>query len=129
MEIENLMNQINELEAQLKPLHEKLNEILRNQHEQTENKIGRCLKYQDKFNDDELVYAAYERCNCGAGMAYPKSIGVSGAWYCSDILTGRAIPGKTEGAKEHSSRKSFMYYEIKSENQSSVKGSTTRPNQ
>ncbi len=127
MEKENLTNQINELEAQLKPLREKLNEVLRRQEEETDLKIKRCLLNQDKFNDDELTYAADARCDCGAGFAYANTTGVRGSWYCSDILTGRAIPGNMEGAKNHASKMSFIFHEIKSENQPRANGRTTRP--
>ncbi len=76
------------------------------------------------YTDDELRYAAYARCDCGAGLAYPKGLSFHdcSAWDCSDILTGRAQPGT-----KHSDKYPFAFYEIRSEDQPSVKGATTRP--
>jgi hypothetical protein len=92
------------------------------------------------FTDDKLIYAAHSRCDCGAGLAYPKDPTVRQIkewmadspflmwdhWDCSDILTGRAIPKGQEGAKVHSGKLPFTFYEIKSENQPSAHGATTR---
>jgi len=67
----------------------------------------------------ELVYAAYDRCPCGAGLAYipngPRN------WDCSKILLGTADKGVT-----HTAKLPFVFYEIKSENQPSAGGATTR---
>lgn len=82
------------------------------------------------YTDNDLVYAAYCRCLCGAGMAHVKNCGAYGpdaCWDCSDILTGRAIPEGKEGAVTHKGRLPFTWYEIKSENQPSANGNTTRP--
>ncbi len=73
------------------------------------------------FEDNELVWAATSRCQCSAGLAYPKNIGPNGAWYCSSVLTSG------DPDEVHSEPKPFMYYEIKSEKQPSAKGATTRP--
>lgn len=81
-----------------------------------------------KYTDDELRYSAYSRCECGAGLAYPKDCGINHYWDCADILTGRAIPADKEGAKQHAGQLPFMFYEIKSEDQPSANGATTRPN-
>ncbi len=92
------------------------------------------------FTDDKLIYAAYIKCACGAGLAYPKDPTVRQVkewmedspflhwdhWDCSDILTGRAVPKGQEGAKVHSGKFPFAFYEIKSENQPSAHGATTR---
>lgn len=93
------------------------------------------------FTDDQLRYAASSRCECGAGLAYPKDPTVRQVkewmsdspfnywdhWDCSDILTGRAVPKGQEGSKMHSGKYPFAFYEIKSENQPSANGATTRP--
>lgn len=78
---------------------------------------------------DRLCFAAYSRCECGAGMAYdPASdAGLNGQWECSDILLGRAIPKGQEGSRIHSNPLPFAFYEVKSENQPSANGATTRP--
>lgn len=74
------------------------------------------------FTVYELLFAAQFRCICGAGMAYPDGIGMHGAWYCSAILLGQAAPGT-----EHTPAHPFCFYEVKSEDQPSKAGSTTRP--
>jgi len=78
------------------------------------------------FTDDVLIYAATTRCECGAGMAYPTSIGPHGAWHCSDILTFRAATSASPEAKTHTNPLPFSFYSIKSENQPSAHGATTR---
>lgn len=80
------------------------------------------------YTDAELRYAASSRCPCGAGLAYPiYPIDIHGAWDCSDILTGRAIPSGQEGAVTHTDRLPFAFYEVKSDDQPSAHGATTRP--
>ena len=71
---------------------------------------------------EELRFAAYSRCKCGAGMCYPIQIALQeGAWYCSAILLGKA-----DKSVMHSPSLPFALYELKSEDQPSVKGATTR---
>jgi len=70
-----------------------------------------------------LVYAAYDRCPCGAGLAYvPGSNPTAGNWDCSKILLGTADKEVT-----HTAKLPFIFYEIKSETQPSANGATTRP--
>jgi len=76
------------------------------------------------YKDKELIYAATSRCQCGAGFAYFKG---SDCWDCSDILTGRAVESGKEGAVMHDGAKPFAFWKIKSENQPSANGRTTRP--
>lgn len=88
---------------------------------------------------ERLCYAATARCHCGAGMAYdpfgksggypeqgendsPFVGGLSGYWDCSAILLGTANP-----SVKHEDQLPFAFYEIKSENQPSAHGATTRP--
>lgn len=84
---------------------------------------------------DDLCYAAYKRCPCGAGLAYvPKWYDerYSPAWRvwdCSDILLGKAVNKNEEGAVTHTAQLPFIFYEIISERQPSVNGATTRPPQ
>jgi hypothetical protein len=54
-------------------------------------------------------------------MAYPKGCGLGHQWTCSDILAGRAEAGAT-----HSDAMPFMFWKVKSENQPSANGATTR---
>jgi hypothetical protein len=99
------------------------------------------MKSLEYFTDDQLTYAAHSRCQCGAGLAYPSKAAsirqlkqwqpdsvfvMWDHWDCSDILTGRAIPMGESGSKMHSGQLPFAFYEIKSENQPSVNGATTR---
>lgn len=86
---------------------------------------------------ERLVYAAHDRCPCGAGLAYDPAGAVGGeddsphykpnAWDCSAILLGTAIAAGEEGAVQHTGVLPFAFYEIKSENQPSARGATTRP--
>jgi hypothetical protein len=78
------------------------------------------------YKDRQLVYAANSRCPCGAGLAHPKKIGRDGYWDCSDILTGRAIPKGEEGWVTHTAQLPFVFYEVKSEDQPSAQGASTR---
>ncbi len=124
---EELQKQINELEAKIKPLKEKLYALYDKEHEDCDAKIERTHALKDKFTLDELVFAAYTRCPCGAGMAYPKNIGPRGHWDCSDILLGRAVASNEPGGKTHEAQLPFAFYNIKGEGQPSANGATTRP--
>lgn len=85
------------------------------------------------YQDSELKYSAYSKCACGAGLAYPRdgkqpdpnSFFVHASdWWCSKILKGEDL-GK-EGDVKHQIFP-FSMYEIKSEDQPSANGATTRP--
>ncbi len=78
-----------------------------------------------------LVYAAYNRCPCGAGLAYDPAHEdktsvfkgpCSGFWDCSAILLGTA-----DKNVKHTDRLPFAFYEVKAEGQTSAYGATTRP--
>jgi len=121
MNKEELQKQIDDLELQLKPLQEEQRKLYLKTEEEVDAKIKRCHQLKDQFNEDELLFAAYVRCPCGAGMAYPKGIGGFGAWDCSAILLGKADKDKT-----HEATLPFAFYNIKSEGQPSANGATTR---
>lgn len=72
----------------------------------------RAHKLAEPFKDDELVYSRENRCNCGAGLAYPKGCGPFHYWRCSAQLktAGGQVPGL------HSNPLPFGSYEIKAEN-------------
>ena len=81
-----------------------------------------------------LVYAATARCPCGAGLAYRPGVPEPGspfkgasAWDCSAIILGTAIPSGQPGAVQHTALLPFAFYEIKSEDQPSARGASTRP--
>ncbi len=122
-----LIKQLEEIEKQKKPIREKLNALYAEESDQIKAKVERCRKLQDSFQPEELIFSAHARCPCGAGLAYPKNIGIHGSWECSDILLGRAIPANKEGSKTHEGSLPFAFYEIKSEGQPSANGATTRP--
>lgn len=126
---EQLQDQLKALDLQADPLQEELNDLLAKEHEEVEKKIERCHAMKDKFTLEELIFAALSRCSCGAGLAYPKNTGPRGAWDCSDILLGRATPKSEGGSQEHSEVLPFAFYEVKSEEQPSANGATTRPSE
>lgn len=79
-----------------------------------------------------MTFAATARCPCGAGLAYDKTcvsppFNVPSYWDCSAILLGTAIEHGEPGSVQHTARLPFAFYEIKSENQPSARGRTTRP--
>lgn len=73
-----------------------------------------------------LVYAAFVRCPCGAGMAYDRDgesgKPIRGYWDCSAILLGTA-----DTNVKHEARLPFVFYEVLEEVQPSAQGATTRP--
>lgn len=77
----------------------------------------------EPFTDDELVYSAEVRCQCGAGLAYPCNIGMRGAWHCADTLTWRALRKDHPDSREHREPLPFWFYDIKGEGHRG----TTRP--
>lgn len=73
------------------------------------------------FKDEDLVYSAHAICEkCGVGLAYPKACGLHHQWTCSAVLKGI-------GTDKGHSAFPFSFYEIKSENQPSANGASTRP--
>jgi hypothetical protein len=89
----------------------------------TEARIRQADAGKGDFKPLELHYAGVMRCMCGHGMAYPGSIGMGGAWYCSAILKGVA-----DTAVMHLGPHPFSFWSIKSEDQCyRVGGASTRP--
>jgi hypothetical protein len=90
-----------------------------------------------RFTAKQLTFAATSRCPCGAGLAYPtdgpgdetlpQRWPYNGYWDCASILLGTAIASGEEGSATHTARLPFAFYEIKSENQPSAHGASTRP--
>lgn len=81
----------------------------------------RFKKNDEFFTDVDLIYSAGAKCDkCGAGLAYPKASQSLHQWFCSNFLKGVF---KDKGHSEYS----FDFYEIKSENDPSARGATTRP--
>lgn len=120
---EQVSAKIKELEDKLEPLKTEQREIWKKKQDECDARIEKAERMEAKFTPDELVFAAFNRCNCGAGMAYPNNIGMRGAWYCSAILLGEADPRLDT---KHTAPLPFIFYEIKSEKQPSANGDTTR---
>jgi hypothetical protein len=79
------------------------------------------------YTDEDLIYASTLRCPCGAGMAYVRGAKPGDYWDCSAILKGEAIPSGQPGSVTHEARLPFVFYKVKSEEQPSAQGMTTRP--
>lgn len=76
-----------------------------------------------KLTPADLAYAAYNRCECGAGLAHLIDVTKNSQyWDCSAILTGEADP-----KVKHTAQLPFAFYDIKMEGQPSAYGATTRP--
>lgn len=105
------------------------NKIMQEYHRQSmgdfESRWKRFESSQQFFTDEELRYSAGARCWCGAGLAYPKDCGINHQWTCSAVLKGEGKE-KDRPDKRHEAYP-FAFYEIKSEDQPSAEGHTTRP--
>lgn len=101
---------------------ESAEKIISEFHEQKRIAFKQRMKENPIFTEDELIFSATIRCKgCGAGLAYPKDCGPGHYWDCSGVLLGKI---KNPG-KEHE-QYPFMYHEIKSEDQPSAHGHSTR---
>lgn len=92
--------------------------------------------------EERLIYAAVTRCRCGHGYAYDPAGEVTNdksdsplrrpnAWECAGILRHLAAElEEPEAARvkeaEHDGALPFAFWELKSENQPSANGRTTR---
>lgn len=78
------------------------------------------------YKPEELRFSARARCRCGAGLAYDKdSHDIRGAWRCAAAMM-HTLPTPDPFDGQHVELP-FMFYEIKSEDQPSAQGATTRP--
>jgi hypothetical protein len=79
------------------------------------------------YTDQELLYAATDHCQCGAGLAYPLDVEESlelGAWVCSKVLRGEC----TDADKSRHGAFAFSMYKIREETSiNNGGGLTTRP--
>lgn len=117
-----LEQQITELKAKLESLENQLDIIYLEKSKKISERVKSARKGLGDFKSEELIFAALSRCPCGAGLAYPKDIGINGAWNCSAILMGIA-----DTKTLHEDALPFAFYEVKSELQPSANGATTRP--
>lgn len=124
---EEIRQEIAKIDTMKAPLEKRLREILAARSEKIKERINLAESGAGDFQLDELVFSAYSRCPCGAGLCYAIGCGGFSSWHCSDILLGRAVPSGQEGSKNHTEPLPFTFYEIKSERQPSVNGATTRP--
>lgn len=98
-------------------------EVIRVYHQEQATIFNKRMEENPIFTLDELIYSAFTKCKgCGSGLAYPRNCGPNHYWDCGDVLLGKI---KNPG-KEHA-QFPFMYFEIKSEQQPSANGATTRP--
>jgi hypothetical protein len=98
-----------------------INGYAQNRASQFDARWERFDKHNEYFTDDDLIYSAGSRCEkCKAGLAYPKGCGGNHQWTCSAVLKGI-------GTDRGHSAYPFAFYEIKSEQQPSANGATTRP--
>lgn len=93
-------------------------------HVFTIHELGATADMPDRpVTTADLVFAATARCKCGAGFCYPNfTRNQRGQWVCSAILLGTAAAGS-----EHDQAKAFAFWDIKSDQQPSANGATTRP--
>lgn len=84
---------------------------------------------------DGLIFSSTSRCRkCGSGLCYPQDPKIqrnrdddlAGTWWCMDAYFALLAKDKTFPYREHACFP-FTFYEIKSEEQPSACGSTTRP--
>lgn len=67
------------------------------------------------FYEEELIFAEDAKCPCGALLAYPKGAdSLKGFWDCSEILLGKAVPQGLPGSVQHTDRRPFIFWKIKS---------------
>ena len=59
--------------------------------------------------EEELVYSAVRRCECGAGLAYPEGCPDGWYWECSAVLKGVGGDGR------HSGPLFFIYCDVEKE--------------
>lgn len=117
-----------ETKVEIEAARKRLDELNARAHEETKAEL------QAQPLLERLIFAAHSRCPCGAGLAYdPASEDPAGTfkgpsyWDCSAIILGTAVPSGQPGAVQHTDKLPFVFYEIKSENQPSAAGETTRP--
>lgn len=93
-------------------------ETINKYHREKMERFKERLKDNPIFTDEELVYSAFQLCDCGHGLAYPKDCGPGHYWDCSAILKGIA-----DNKVEHTGELPFAFYDIKGE---SERNGTTR---
>lgn len=101
---------------------EVINTYFKQKRECFDERYKRFEARKEFFAEEELLYAARTRCPCGHGLAYPKNCAnPHHHWECSAMLKG-----VQDNTIMHSERYPFSMYSIKSEDQPSAEGQTTR---
>lgn len=86
-----------------------------------------------KYTLEDLIFSSESRCKCGAGLAYPKDgsqpdessvFKIGSDWWCYIVLTGAPDP---HGFTDKHQIFPFSLYKVKSEDQPSACGLSTRP--
>lgn len=95
--------------------------FMKEQAEAFQERFKRFESGAEPFKDEDLIYSAETLCPCGHGIAYPKGCGGFHHWDCSAILKGIA-----DRSVQHTGQLPFTFYEVKSEQQPSANGATTR---
>lgn len=104
-----------------KQAKEVINAYCKQQVDNFDEKWGKFERGEFTFKDEDLIYSAFAVCSkCKAGLAYPKDCGMAHQWTCSNVLKGIGTDNGHEAFP-------FAFYSIKSENQPSAGGATTRP--
>jgi hypothetical protein len=113
--------QFDEACAQKDAAEKRINAYLKQEADDFKARWERFDKHNEFFTDEELIYSAGARCDkCGEGLAYPKKCDHHHQWTCAAVLKG-------VGTDKGHSAFPFAFYEIKSEQQPSAYGATTRP--
>lgn len=74
---------------------------------------------------DDLIYAAWECCVCGAGLAHPRNVDPqTGTWDCSAILLN---PFEARRDVRHVVNREIRFNPIIGEDEPTARGATTRP--
>lgn len=87
----------------------------------------------DPPTDADLRYAADARCVCGAGLAYFKASRLDrnepgyDSWVCSAAIKKQLPPINEDPHVGKHKLLPFSFYEVKSEDQPSAGGRSTRP--
>lgn len=109
-------------------IEDKMRDIMQEVHPTvSEKEWADIVAYKTPIKEKDLRFSATSRCDCGAGLAYykkcdPFSVAQGAYWDCADILLNR----QPDYTGKHTGQLPFTFYEIKSEDQPSANGATTR---
>lgn len=120
---EKIVQKEKEFKESMKPLEDEYTTLCVAIRNKTAARIQKAEQGKGDFKEEELIFSAHTRCECGSGMAYSKlGTELMGSWVCSAILMGSA-----DKEVLHTSSLPFAFYDLQSELQPSANGQTTRP--